>query len=83
MKLNLLNKKVKYINFRTLFKKIYKKEFTTAELKRKFLPKSQIRLHNSLNDCFVLLNVFKEIKSKYEREKFFRIISKNIKVIKI
>jgi|MDTF01.1.fsa_nt_gb inhibitor of KinA sporulation pathway (predicted exonuclease) len=78
-----LNKKVKYINLRQLLKKIYKKEFTTAELKRKFLPKSSIKLHNSLNDCFILFKVIKRIKNEIKKKEFDELINKNIKIISL
>ena len=82
-KINPFKKKISYINLRVLFKKLYKVELDTAQLKRRFLPKSSIKLHNSLNDCLILLKVFKFIKKEIKSEKFLRLILKNIKKITV
>lgn len=82
-KINPLKKKINYINLRVLFKKLYKVDLDTAQLKRRFLPNSSIKLHNALNDCLILLKVFKFIKNEIKSEKFLRLILKNIKKINI
>lgn len=82
-KIKLSNKKIRYLNLRSFLKKIYNKEFTTAELKRKFIPNNSTKLHNALNDCVVLIKALKIIKNKKKNQSFEKLILKNSSEIKI
>jgi hypothetical protein len=78
-----IGKRLKYIDLRIFLKKIYGRDFNTALLKKKFLPNSKIRIHNSLNDSLILLKVLDKIKKDMGKKYFINLINKSLKTINL